>query len=97
MRAERARNYYDIFFFDLEGNCIYSVYKELDFATNFNMNGTGPYKASGLGLAFQAALLEPNSIHETAWMPYTPSKGALASFRCTGVSRSALHKRLNRA
>ena len=88
-----ARNYYDIFFFDLDGNCIYSVYKELDFATNFGPNGTGPYKDSGLGLAFQAALREPASIHETAWMPYAPSAGALASFRCTGVSHLELEAR----
>eukprot|EP00439_Symbiodinium_sp_Y106_P035806 s3683_g4.t1 len=46
-----ARNYYDIFFFDLRGNLIYSVYKELDYATNFLANGTGEWKDSGLGEA----------------------------------------------
>ena len=37
----------DIFFFDTKGNCIYSVYKELDFATNFAANGNGEWKDSG--------------------------------------------------
>lgn len=79
------RNYYDIFFFDLQGNCIYSVFKELDFATNFAAAGTGPYRSSGLGEAYQAALASPEEIHVTRWAPYDPSKGALASFICTGV------------
>lgn len=80
-----SRNYYDIFFFDLQGNCIYSVFKELDFATNFAATGSGPYRSSGLGEAYQAALAAPEEIHVTPWAPYDPSKGALASFICTGV------------
>ncbi|CAE7255475.1 hypothetical protein AK812_SmicGene6603 [Symbiodinium microadriaticum] len=45
------RNYYDIFFLDTAGNCIYSVYKELDYATNFLADGPGEWRNSGLGEA----------------------------------------------
>ncbi|CAK9080404.1 Uncharacterized protein SCF082_LOCUS38327, partial [Durusdinium trenchii] len=84
------RNFYDIFFFDLQGNCIYSVFKELDFANNFAKDGTGPYRDSGLGDAFAAALNAPAEIHVTPWAPYRPSGGQLASFLCTGVSEGAV-------
>jgi hypothetical protein len=76
------RGYYDIFMFDMKGNCIYSVYKESDFATNFQ---TGKWKTSGLGDAFRAALDEPDEITVTSWTPYGPSGNALASFLSTGV------------
>lgn len=77
-----GRGYYDIFMFDMKGNCIYSVYKESDFATNFQ---TGKWKTSGLGDAFRAALDEPDEITVTSWTPYGPSGNALASFLSTGV------------
>merc|ERR1719271_361195 len=76
------RNYYDIFMFDLAGNCIYSVYKELDYATNLQ---TGEWKDSGLGEAFRAAIANPNVVSEIPWKPYGPSFGALASFLSTGI------------
>jgi len=79
------RNYYDIFMLDLEGNCIYSVYKELDFATNFAANGTGKWKTSGLGEAFEAAMAHPDKVNVIDWKPYGPSYGAYASFLATGV------------
>ena len=47
----------DIFIFDLDGNLVYSVYKELDYATNFI---SGPYASSGLGDAFRSALTDSN-------------------------------------
>ncbi|CAE7676448.1 Gabbr1, partial [Symbiodinium sp. CCMP2592] len=83
-----ARNYYDIFFFDLRGNLIYSVYKELDYATNFAANGTGEWKDSGLGEAFEAAMRNPNQINVIDWKPYGPSYGALASFLSTGIKKN---------
>eukprot|EP00437_Effrenium_voratum_P024892 CAMPEP_0181409812 /NCGR_PEP_ID=MMETSP1110-20121109/7016_1 /TAXON_ID=174948 /ORGANISM="Symbiodinium sp., Strain CCMP421" /LENGTH=1887 /DNA_ID=CAMNT_0023532339 /DNA_START=33 /DNA_END=5696 /DNA_ORIENTATION=- len=81
------RNYYDIFMFDLEGNLIYSVYKELDYATNFAANGTGVWKDSGLGEAFRAAMANPDLINVIDWKPYGPSYGALASFLSTGIKQ----------
>ncbi|CAK9033609.1 unnamed protein product, partial [Durusdinium trenchii] len=81
------RNYYDIFIFDLQGNLIYSVYKELDYATNFLANGAGEWKDSGLGEAFRAAVVNPDIINIIDWKPYGPSYGALASFLSTGIKQ----------
>ncbi|CAE7520997.1 unnamed protein product [Symbiodinium pilosum] len=80
-----ARGYYDIFMFDLDGNLIYSVFKETDYATNFRADGTGPWKDSGLGQAFQQALASPDSITYIDWAPYGPSAGADAAFLATGL------------
>ena len=45
-------DYYDVFLFDTEGNLIYSVFKENDFATNMI---TGPWADSGLAEAYRQA------------------------------------------
>lgn len=45
-------SYYDIFLIDLSGNVVYSVFKELDFATSLV---DGPYRSSGLAKAFKEA------------------------------------------
>jgi hypothetical protein len=79
------RGYYDIFVFDLRANLIYSVYKESDYATNFDLSGTGQWKDSGLGDAFRAAVAAPDNISYIDWKPYGPSAGALAAFLSIGV------------
>ncbi len=78
----RERGYYDIFLFDTEGNLIYSVFKELDYATNLN---TGAYKDSDLGNAFRAAAQNPTADAQIFFdfEPYAPSHGAPASFIST--------------
>ena len=78
----QQRGYYDIFLFDLEGNLVYSVFKELDYATNLN---TGKYKDSDLGNSFRAAAESSTkgSIHFFDFRPYAPSHGAPASFMST--------------
>ena len=75
----RERSYYDIFLFDLEGNLIYTVFKELDFATNLE---NGPYKDSDLGHAFRAARDNPQADYQAFFdfRPYAPSNDAPASF-----------------
>ncbi len=75
----KERGYYDIFLFNLQGDLIYSVYKELDYATNLN---EGQYKSSDLGNAFRAAAKSdaPNEVHFFDFKPYAPSHGAAASF-----------------
>eukprot|EP00929_Paragymnodinium_shiwhaense_P068898 TRINITY_DN34743_c0_g1_i1.p1 TRINITY_DN34743_c0_g1~~TRINITY_DN34743_c0_g1_i1.p1 ORF type:complete len:1694 (-),score=385.43 TRINITY_DN34743_c0_g1_i1:219-5300(-) len=83
------RNYYDIFFFDLEGNLIYTVFKELDYATNFDADRGGQWKDSGLGEAYRAALQYPDQVNIIDWKPYGPSFGALASFLAIGVKNAA--------
>lgn len=74
----RDRGYYDIFLFSNEGDLVYSVFKELDYATNLN---TGQYKDSDLGNAFRAAQSKANgSVSFFDFAPYEPSYGAPASF-----------------
>lgn len=74
----RQRGYYDIFLFDLDGNLVYTVFKELDYATNLN---TGPWKDSDLGKVFRdAANGERDSIHFYDFMAYAPSANVPASF-----------------
>lgn len=75
----KQRDYYDIFIFDKDGNLIYSVFKELDYATNLN---TGQWKDSDLGNAFRAARDNPRADFQAFFdfKPYAPSHGAAASF-----------------
>lgn len=76
-------NLYDVFLFDADGNLIYSVYKETDFATNFR---TGLYADSGLGRAYEAALnAAPGSTIFMDFTPYAPSADNPASFIATPV------------
>jgi methyl-accepting chemotaxis protein len=76
--------FYDFFLFDLDGNMIYSMAKESDFATNF-LNG--PYASSNLGEALAAALSgEDGTVHIADFRPYAPSAGIPASFLVTPVT-----------
>ncbi|WP_394145533.1 methyl-accepting chemotaxis protein [Vibrio atypicus] len=77
--------YYDIFMVDTEGNVIYSVFKELDYATNLK---SGPYANSGIAKAFANALnLGANQFHLEDFAPYYPSYQAAASFIATPVKK----------
>ncbi|WP_100655650.1 methyl-accepting chemotaxis protein [Alteromonas flava] len=72
--------YYDIFIADIAtGNIVYSVYKELDYATSLR---SGPYANTGIGEAFKlaAAASEGDQIFFTELKPYLPSYNALAGF-----------------
>lgn len=83
----RARGYYDIFLFDMQGNLVYSVFKELDYATNLN---TGEYRETDLGNAFRAALeVSPGEVSFFDFQAYSPSHGAPASFMSTPVTDSS--------
>lgn len=75
---QRTREYYDVFLFDLDGNLIYSVFKELDYATNLN---SGQWKDTDLSVVFkQAARGQKNQNYFTDFRPYSPSYDAPASF-----------------
>lgn len=78
----RERQYYDIFLFDEDGNCVYTVFKELDFATNLN---SGKWKNTDLGNAFRAGMAskKPGSVSFFDFKPYAPSNDAPASFIST--------------
>ncbi|MFD1381786.1 methyl-accepting chemotaxis protein [Rhodanobacter aciditrophus] len=77
--------YYDVFIADANsGNIVYSVFKELDFATSLK---TGPYKDTGIGKAFAGALTasKPGDITLTDFAAYGPSYNAPASFISTPI------------
>ena len=80
---QQRRHYYDIFLFDPEGNLIYSVFKESDFATNLQ---NGAFADSGLGEVFRGAInLPEGDIYTTEFAPYEPSFGAAAKFIASPV------------
>jgi len=71
--------YYDVFLVDRSGNVIYSVYKELDYATNLK---TGKWKKSGLADVF-LKIEKSHKKDQVAFSdlaPYAPSAGAPAGF-----------------
>jgi methyl-accepting chemotaxis protein len=73
-----------LFLFDPDGNMIYSVAKEADFATNF-LSGT--YAASNLGEAVAAALTgADDAMHIADFRSYAPGAGSPASFLVAPVT-----------
>ena len=73
-----AYSLYDIFMVDLNGNLIYTDFKEKDFATNLK---TGVYSNSGLGKVYKKALLlEEGELAFEDFTPYEPSYNSAASF-----------------
>ncbi|KAF7787265.1 hypothetical protein PRUB_a4450 [Pseudoalteromonas rubra] len=64
--------YYDIFIVDAQsGHVVYSVFKELDYATSLLR---GPYAQSGLGSVFRAARTLPEGeVTFADFEPYSPS------------------------
>ena len=80
----QERQYYDIFLFDLDGNLVYTVFKELDYATNLMR---GKYKDTDLGNSFRAALKsdKAGAISFFDFKPYAPSHGVPASFMSTPI------------
>lgn len=80
----QERGYYDVFIFDLKGNLIYSVYKELDYATNMQ---NGKYKNTDLANAFRASLksTEVGEVSFFDFKGYAPSNGAPAAFISSAI------------
>ncbi|BBP46917.1 methyl-accepting chemotaxis protein [Thiosulfatimonas sediminis] len=86
--------FYDIFLIDNDGNVVYSVFKELDFATNLK---TGPWQTSGLAQAFQQAQgLQKGETFFTDLASYTPSYNTPAAFAATPIinTRNAKEERI---
>ncbi|MCU7846337.1 MAG: methyl-accepting chemotaxis protein [Candidatus Thiodiazotropha sp. (ex Monitilora ramsayi)] len=72
--------YYDIFLVDSDsGDIVYSVFKELDFATSLK---DGPFAATGIGEAFRKANQASSADFVTLidFAPYPPSYEGAASF-----------------
>ena len=76
--------YYDIFLVDPKtGHIIYSVFKELDFATSLI---SGPYRNTNFARAFRAAAASgKGSTHIVDFEPYRPSYDGAASFIASPV------------
>ncbi len=72
------RGYYDIFLFAPNGDLVYTVFKELDYATNL-LNGK--WKDTDLGNAFKSAIAgKAGEEHFFDFKAYAPSNGAPAAF-----------------
>ena len=71
--------YYDVFLVEPDdGYIVYSVFKELDYATSLK---NGPYRQSGIADAFNKALsLNPGETYLTDFSSYLPSYDNAASF-----------------
>ena len=77
--------FYDIFLIEpSQGFIVYSVFKEVDFATSLF---TGPYKNSGLSAVVQQALKsgQPGSLFVADFDAYMPSYNAPAAFIASPV------------
>ena len=93
-QLQQQRGYYDVFLFDAQGNLIYSVFKELDYATNFSAANGGEWTASDLGEVFRGAMSASaaNGVVFEDFAPYGPSADAPASF----IARAVLDANGNR-
>lgn len=78
-----TKGYYDAFLISSAGDIVYSVFKEMDYATNLK---SGAYKDSGLGTLFGRALAgSSGTVYFADMAPYAPSFGAAAAFVATPV------------
>ncbi|WP_419782792.1 methyl-accepting chemotaxis protein [Malaciobacter marinus] len=74
---------YDIFMVDLNGNLIYTDFKEKDFATNLK---TGVYNNTGISKVYKKALnLNKDELAFEDFAPYEPSYNSAASFIATPI------------
>ena len=77
--------YYDIFIADINsGDIVYSVFKELDFATSIK---SGPYANTGIGEAFVKAAnaTAEDQVFFSELTTYLPSYDAMAGFISTPI------------
>ncbi|WP_421134220.1 methyl-accepting chemotaxis protein [Alteromonas sp. A079] len=78
--------YYDIFIVEPKsGEIVYSVYKELDFATDLK---EGPYADTGIGNAFSAVIEkgDNNYVAISKLETYLPSYDAMAGFLASAIT-----------
>jgi methyl-accepting chemotaxis protein len=82
----QGRGYPDLFIFDLDGNLLYTVNKNLDFATTFTEGG-GPYADTALGRVFRKAIdfAAPGEVTYADDLAYEPSGGDPAGFVATKI------------
>lgn len=75
----KERDYYDVFMVDMDGNVLYTVFKELDFGSNL-LNGK--WKDSEMGRVYREArnASDPSKVAYSDFAPYAPSNNIPASF-----------------
>lgn len=80
----QRRGYYDVFLIAKNGDVIYSVYKEDDYATNLL---SGKYKETTLAQGFREVMDNTNLNHVSLFdfIPYAPSNNAPSSFIQTSI------------
>ncbi len=84
--------YYDIFIVDIDtGNIVYSVFKELDYATSI---ASGPYANTGIGQAFAKAknATDSQSVFFSDIATYLPSYNALAGFLASPIAVDGINR-----
>lgn len=83
-KFQQEFGFYDVFIAEPNnGYIVYSVFKELDFATNLK---TGPFSNSGIADAYKKALqLDKGEIYLTDFTAYQPSYEAPASFMSSPI------------
>jgi sigma-B regulation protein RsbU (phosphoserine phosphatase) len=77
-----SSGFYDLFLIDNDGNVVYTVFKEIDFATKL---WAGPHTASGLGRVFRRAEVGGETVSVEDFAPYGPSYNEPAAFFATAV------------
>ncbi len=84
----QEKGFYDVFLVDRSGNLVYTVFKELDYATNLR---TGKYKDTNIARAFKRAMQAADSgrIVIEDFKPYAPSNGDPAAFIATAIKSPA--------
>lgn len=79
----KARDYYDLFLVDLDGNIVYTVFKEDDFGTNLK---TGLLKDTPIADVYRKALgAAPGSVVASDFARYAPSRDIPAAFEGTPI------------
>ncbi|WP_440054751.1 methyl-accepting chemotaxis protein [Pseudoalteromonas sp. T1lg65] len=84
----KINNLYDLFIIDpVSGHIVYSVHKEVDFATSL---ATGPFATSNLAELYQQLKTsnDPNTISFVDYANYLPSYNAPASFLAKPIIRN---------
>jgi methyl-accepting chemotaxis protein len=78
-----TRDYYDVFLFNTNGDLVYSVFKEADYATNMY---EGEWKDTDLARTFNASIgANVGDVAFYDFSPYAPSANVPASFISTPI------------
>lgn len=83
----QKNGFYDVFLINRDGDVVYTVFKEIDFAENLI---EGPFARSNLGKVYREALEgKPGQVYLSSYERYAPSAGAFALFMATPIVSSA--------